>query len=123
MKGPVRLQISRKKGFRLQDASVAVNGLPAIIVARPSRDGNPFVVGLNGVPDRKEAVRLYREMLERECATDPQAAELRFHRLRGKNLACWCELPKPGEPDICHAAVLLELANRQGTPPDPLKAK
>ena len=32
--------------------------------------------------------------------------------LRGKNLACWCELPKPGKPDLCHAAVLLEFANR-----------
>ena len=31
--------------------------------------------------------------------------------LAGKNLACWCPLPAPGEPDICHAAVLLELAN------------
>lgn len=32
--------------------------------------------------------------------------------LRGKNLACWCPLPKHGEPDNCHAALLLELANR-----------
>ena len=32
--------------------------------------------------------------------------------LRGKNLACWCPLPEHGEPDNCHAALLLELANR-----------
>lgn len=32
--------------------------------------------------------------------------------LRGHNLACWCPLPAPGEPDHCHAAVLLEIANR-----------
>ena len=32
--------------------------------------------------------------------------------LRGKNLACWCALPKKGDPDNCHAALLLELANR-----------
>jgi hypothetical protein len=32
--------------------------------------------------------------------------------LRGKNLACWCPLPEPGKCDICHAALLLELANR-----------
>ncbi len=31
--------------------------------------------------------------------------------LKGKNLACWCELPKDGEEDQCHAAVLLALAN------------
>ena len=33
--------------------------------------------------------------------------------LRGKNLACWCPLPERGEPDSCHAALLLELVNRQ----------
>lgn len=32
--------------------------------------------------------------------------------LRGKNLACWCDLPAPGEPDVCHASVLIEIANR-----------
>lgn len=31
--------------------------------------------------------------------------------LQGKNLACWCPLPQSGEPDKCHAAVLLRLAN------------
>ena len=31
--------------------------------------------------------------------------------LAGKNLACWCPLPEPGQPDWCHAAVLLRLAN------------
>lgn len=31
--------------------------------------------------------------------------------LAGFDLACWCPLPAGGEPDICHAAVLLELAN------------
>lgn len=30
--------------------------------------------------------------------------------LAGKDLACWCPLPPPGEPDICHAAVLLAVA-------------
>lgn len=31
--------------------------------------------------------------------------------LAGKNLACWCALPAEVEPDVCHAAVLLEVAN------------
>lgn len=35
----------------------------------------------------------------------------RLPELRGHNLACWCPLPKPGEPDHCHATVLLEVAN------------
>ena len=33
--------------------------------------------------------------------------------LRGKNLACWCPLAKPGQPDNCHAALLLQLANTE----------
>lgn len=32
--------------------------------------------------------------------------------LRGKNLACWCPLPEDGEEDMCHAAVLIDVANR-----------
>lgn len=31
--------------------------------------------------------------------------------LAGKDLACWCQLPGPGEPDLCHGAVLLAVAN------------
>jgi hypothetical protein len=30
--------------------------------------------------------------------------------LRGKDLACWCPQPVAGQPDVCHAAVLLEVA-------------
>jgi hypothetical protein len=33
----------------------------------------------------------------------------RFPTLKGKNLACWRALPPAGEPDICHAAVLLNI--------------
>ena len=32
--------------------------------------------------------------------------------LTGKNLACWCPLPETGEPDLCHATVLLQFVNR-----------
>ena len=31
--------------------------------------------------------------------------------LKGKNLACWCPLPQPGEPDLCHAIIYLEFSN------------
>jgi Domain of unknown function (DUF4326) len=30
--------------------------------------------------------------------------------LRGRDLACWCPRPAAGEADVCHAAVLLEVA-------------
>ncbi|MGE7153115.1 DUF4326 domain-containing protein [Methylorubrum rhodesianum] len=38
---PVRLQLSRKKGFDLQAHSRALNGLPAVKVDRSTRFGNP----------------------------------------------------------------------------------
>lgn len=91
---PIRLQLSRRKGFDLQALSRATNGLAAVNVARPSRFGNPFTVENTG---RVDAV------LRFACEIAPL---LPVHELRGKNLACWC---RPGEP--CHADVLLELAN------------
>jgi hypothetical protein len=48
MTQPVRIQLSRRGGFRLQDASRAINGLPAVRVARPSIWGNPYRVGQRG---------------------------------------------------------------------------
>jgi len=31
--------------------------------------------------------------------------------LAGRDLACWCSLPdEPGEPDVCHGAILLRIA-------------
>ena len=103
-------------------------------VARPTRWGNPFTVGDWG---REIAVRLYRDMLSGGWSptwvADLPDAEARFvyttmadwrkrlgtgcaedlarADLRGLDLACWCPLPAPGEPDVCHAAVLLEIAN------------
>jgi hypothetical protein len=44
MTAPRRLQLSRRKGFNLQAHSLAVNGLPAVNCARPSKYGNPFLV-------------------------------------------------------------------------------
>jgi len=38
---PIRLQLSRKRGFRLRDASRAINGLDAVKVDRSTRFGNP----------------------------------------------------------------------------------
>lgn len=100
---PVRLQLSRRKGFDLQALSQATNGLTAISVARPGRWGNPYH-GDGADYDHAYVVGLYREHLNRP----DQAAERREIKaeLRMANLACWC---KPG--DACHADVLLEIAN------------
>lgn len=62
---PVRLQLSRRKGFSLQALSRETNGLEAVNVARPSKWGNPFRVGeaspRDGSPmTASEAVAWYR---------------------------------------------------------------
>ncbi len=119
---PVRLQLSRRKGFDLQKVSKSVNGLDAVNCARPGKWGNPFLVhpkqsggrewgaGTFSVPTVEDAVSCFREMmsLPGERADAMRAA---LPELRGRNLACWC---KPGTP--CHADVLLEIANSTDTP-------
>jgi hypothetical protein len=102
---PVRLQLSRQKGFRL----VSPNGLPIAIVDRRTKWGNPWTMR-----DRRDlAVAIFREEIERasgyvllgkEAVT---VADMR-RELKGKNLACWCG---PGGP--CHADVLLDISNRE----------
>jgi hypothetical protein len=115
-----RIQRQRTKGWRMPPNTV--------YVGRPSRWGNPFVVGVNyltsprltpiRVPtwrdpgdydydihvdrlaDRDMAVRWFAEWV---AGTEP--APFLVDPLRGKDLACWCPLDQP-----CHADVLLELA-------------
>lgn len=116
MTTPVRLQLSRRAGFNLQAASHARNGLDAVHVARPGLWGNPFIVGKHG--DAAYCVDLYKALLAGmlRVGADPDIEALEQVRthvglhlgdLAGKNLACWC---RPGK--LCHADVLLELANR-----------
>ena len=97
---PVRLRLSRARGFDLQAHSRAVNGLSAVNCARPSKWGNPYKIGTRMVGNAEMAVAVFKANL-------PISMDL--SELRGKNLACFCALPKPGEPDHCHAACLLEL--------------
>lgn len=104
---PQRIQLSRKRGFKLQAASLKLNGLPAVNCARPGRWGNPFVVQFDPHSDYSpqtalDAVKMYRAHVNKGLIRIKIRAEL-----RGKNLACFC---KPGDP--CHCDVLLELANK-----------
>ncbi|GJE06368.1 hypothetical protein AOPFMNJM_1684 [Methylobacterium jeotgali] len=110
---PVRLRLSRVSGFSLQDHSRTTNGLPAVVVARPTKWGNPFKSApayshdyctLPEITDAG-AVSLYRERMEQMAKSWPSVREM-LAELRGHNLACWC---RPGAP--CHADVLLALAN------------
>jgi hypothetical protein len=107
---PVRLQLSRRKGFDLQALSMATNGLPAVNVARPGKWGNPFKVGVDGTA--LECVELFRHEANVHLGAPTMGLILRNRMgidLAGKNLACWCAIGAP-----CHADVLLDLA----TPPE-----
>ena len=73
----------------------------AVYVGRPSKYGNPFVVGKDGT--RQEVIEKYREYVEDRLAEDSGWCE----PLRGKDLICFCA-PLP-----CHADVLLEYANKE----------
>jgi hypothetical protein len=66
-------------------------------VGRPSKWGNPFVIGKDG--SREEVVQKYREYI----LSSPLLNDL--HELKGKDLVCWCS------PEICHADVLLPMVN------------
>lgn len=121
---PVRLQRSRKKDARL----VSPNGLPIVCVTRPGKYGNPFKIGgwfTMGDPDPKyrgpfqmtycQAFKeepgftkitdaaMSLDWFRRYCETTKRE----FSELRGKNLACWCDIGQP-----CHADLILTIANR-----------
>lgn len=103
---PSRVQRKRARGWKMPPNTV--------YVGRPSKWGNPFIVRKSGgvytakVMNVRHAWQLYKSVAsENEALVTDARSEL-----RGKNLACWCALPSnPYEPDTCHAAVLLEIAN------------
>lgn len=118
MARPQRLQVSRKAGFNLQDTSRALNGLPAKLITRPGKWGNPFTIdetakryGLDRAAAQVKAVELCGQWLggTLEPALSPgppPERDIIRAELAGHNLACWC---KAGTP--CHADILIELAN------------
>ncbi len=130
---PKRIQLSRKRGWKKPPNCV--------VVSRPSVFGNPFTVGAareagygthNPDGTRASEAESHRRLSEwcvslfRRWLTNPKQMDYigpeaerkraallaRLPELRGKDLACWCPLPVDGEPDHCHAAVLLELVAR-----------
>jgi hypothetical protein len=89
---PQRFHRSRRKGARLP--------ADVVVVSRPTKWGNPHPLELG----RQEAVGRFRD--------DLVAGRLRIsvedvkRELRGRDLACYCPLD-----ELCHADVLIEVAN------------
>jgi hypothetical protein len=90
---PERIQLRRTKGWRKPEG--------AVVVARPSKWGNPWRVD----PTRAttpatneyratadECVRLYRDWVR--WAAPFSVADVQ-RELRGKDLACWCPPDQP----------------------------
>lgn len=77
------------------------DGMPsgAVYVGRPTRFGNPFVIGRHG--DRAAVVARFEAWL----LANPDLLAAAKAELRGKDLVCWCA------PEACHADVLLRIAN------------
>lgn len=109
MAEPIRIQLSRRKGWRMPENTVKVD--------RSTKWGNPYKAGIHC--DQQHAVDCHYMLVKtgKEAKSAPVAdysplayyAVIRHEigELRGKNLGCWCALDAP-----CHADVLLELANR-----------
>ena len=94
---PHRIQLSRRKGWRKPEN--------AVVVARPSRWGNPHRPAAPTVEGHRAAVAAYRDDLL--AGRLPVTVDDVGRALAGRDLACWCR------PDLpCHAEVLLEVANR-----------
>jgi hypothetical protein len=70
-----------------------------VYIGRPSRWGNPFVIGRDG--DRQQVIDKYRAWIVQQ----PELMAL-LPQLKGKVLGCWCA------PAACHGDVLVELANQ-----------
>ena len=82
----------------------------AVYVGRPTKWGNPFshlsgTLAKYKTNTREEAVEAYERMVLSAIKEDPELLEMIKKELKGKDLICWCA------PKLCHADVLLRLAN------------
>lgn len=111
---PKRIQRKRTKGWRMPPDTR--------YVGRGTIYGNPITVrlgqeifNLSMREAGENAVDMYRGWfdgtLNRNSWTDKQPpTPEQIAELKGMDLACWCPLDQP-----CHADVLLDLANKEGT--------
>lgn len=115
---PTRIQRRRTKGWRAPAG--------AIYVGRGTRYGNPsrLVHGDNGwrvehetgapvgtFPTAEDARRFAADAYRHHLRQHPELLAAAREELAGAHLSCWCPLPRHGEPDHCHAAVLLAVVN------------
>lgn len=132
---PKRIQMSRQRPWRAENPD-------AVIVARPSRWGNPFPVERWGLelslalfkntvrgiwnPSTLGQERSDEDFAEAYSAHTDWSKRMNAHPLEmvrvdlaGRDLACWCPVTdESGFRVPCHADVLLELANAPDLNPE-----
>lgn len=72
-----------------------------VYIGRPSKWGNPFVVGIDGT--RAEVIQKYEEWLRAQ----PDLVAAAKRELAGKALGCYCK------PQACHGDVLAKIVREQ----------
>jgi hypothetical protein len=109
---PERIQMTRQRPWRAEHPD-------AVIVARPSKWGNPHRVG--SVIRCSSGGRSWSRPMTPEDAAEFFAVDVRCGlvpfttediraELAGRDLACWCGVDQP-----CHGDVLLLLANQEAS--------
>jgi len=73
-------------------------------VGRPTKWGNPFKIGDNGLT-REQVIEKYEDVVRKTLLVNPHYLD----ELKGKDLACWCPLDKK-----CHADILLKILGEGG---------
>lgn len=73
-----------------------------VYIGRPSKWGNPFVIGKDGT--RREVIEKFRVYANRRFTPED------LKELKGKTLVCWCS------PQACHGDVLVELVKELDHP-------
>lgn len=71
----------------------------SVYIGRPSKWGNPFVIGKHG--SREEVVAKFEEYI----LGKPELLAASKEELKGKDLMCFCA------PRACHGDVLVRVAN------------
>lgn len=72
-----------------------------VYIGRPSKWGNPFVVGVDG--DRDEVIAKHADWIY----TQPKLLAAIKTELKGKRLGCWCRPKKKS----CHGDILAWIAD------------
>ena len=92
---PVRVQLSRKKGWKMPENTVKVD--------RSTIWGNNFKV--EDFESAEECVAMFEHNLNKFMCFHPAKYDVYIRPLIGKNLGCWCKIGAP-----CHAEILLREA-------------